>query len=182
MNKETVQMELSCNPWYKERWPWLLMLGPFITIVFTLTVGWYAYQYRDPVTDHDYYEDSLKAGRIVAKNKLAAELGIQARMRLTGEHIEVDIASADHSKHISLPALLRLALSHPTRAGMDQTIELQPSGSGRYTADLRLPTSGHWIVLIEDDLQTWRLFGEVVLPAREEIVFSSDATEPAPDN
>jgi len=66
--------------------------------------------------------------------------------------------------------VLRLSLSHPTRAGLDQAVELQAVDRQTYVGDLRLPASGHWIVVIEDDARTWRLTGNVVLPAQGETV------------
>jgi uncharacterized protein len=57
-------------------------------------------------------------------------------------------------------------LSHPTRAGLDQTQTLVREG-GTYRGRLHLPASGHWLLLIENDAQGWRMLGKVILPATE---------------
>ena len=67
------------------------------------------------------------------------------------------------------PSALRVTLSHPTRAGLDQTQLIPREGSG-YSGRLRLPAAGHWLILIEDDAKTWRLMGSVILPAAGAIV------------
>ena len=60
-------------------------------------------------------------------------------------------------------------MSHPTRAGLDQTM-LLPGRDGEYSADYRLPSAGHWLVLVEDESSTWRLLGSIMLPALGETV------------
>jgi hypothetical protein len=47
---------------------------------------------------------------------------------------------------------------------MDQTLNLKKVGD-LYQGEYRLPTAGHWIVTVEDETASWRLLGNVVLPA-----------------
>jgi hypothetical protein len=44
---------------------------------------------------------------------------------------------------------------------------------GRYCGKFRLPAAGHWVVLLEDDAKTWRMMGNVMLPASGETVFGA---------
>ncbi|MDR1999930.1 MAG: FixH family protein [Zoogloeaceae bacterium] len=183
MNDTTATIELPRKPWYKEPWPWILMAGPFIVVIAACVTAWIAFTTSDPLVTDDYYKKGLAVGQTLAQSRLAAELGIEARLRLTEERIEVGISSAGDGR-TPPPASLKLTLSHPTRAGLDQTIDLPAIEGQRYAGSLRLPTSGHWIVLIEDGAQTWRLFGNVVLPAQGEILIGGgdvDATKPAED-
>ena len=42
------------------------------------------------------------------------------------------------------------------------------------TADgFRVPQPGHWLLLVEDEQQSWRLLGKVFLPTDTEIVLSA---------
>jgi hypothetical protein len=42
-----------------------------------------------------------------------------------------------------------------------------------YSGEVRLPAAGHWLVLLEDERKTWRLMGNVVLPANGETLIGS---------
>lgn len=163
--------------WYQEPWPWFLMAGPFIVIVAAFVTAWIAVRTSDPLVTDDYYKKGLAVNQTLARSKLAADLGIEARLKLAGDRVEVEIANAADSNLWSIPGVLKLTLSHPTRAGLDQTIELSPIGGQRYAGSLRLPASGHWIVMIEDDAETWRLFGNVVLPALGETVIGGASAD-----
>ncbi|MBI5784741.1 MAG: FixH family protein [Rhodocyclales bacterium] len=167
MNR-TAAMEAPPKRWYREPWPWILMAGPFIVIVAGFVTAWIAISTSDPLVTDDYYKKGLAVDQTIARSRLAAERGIAARFKLTSEGIDLQLVSAVPLD--ANPASLTLALSHPTRAGLDQTVELRSADGGRYVAALRLPASGHWIVVIEDDAQTWRLMGNVVLPALGETV------------
>jgi hypothetical protein len=169
MNSKAATMEPTPKRWYREPWPWILMAGPFIVIVAGFVTAWIAVKSSDPLVTDDYYKKGLAVSQTLAQSKLAEELGIEARLRLSDNRVEVGIASAaEDATRFPAPAQLRLTLSHPTRAGLDQTVELNAIGGQRYAGDLRLPASGHWIVMVEDGAQTWRLLGNVVLPAQGE--------------
>lgn len=167
---DTMPGNRNPSPWYRERWPWLLMAGPAIVIVAGIYTAWLAVTSSDGLVAEDYYKQGLAAGETLERSKRAAELGITATMRLTDDTVRVRLASrADIS---AMPPRLRLTLSHPTRAGIDQTSLLTPV-DGAYQGELNLPASGHWLVLIEDESRTWRLLGSVMLPARGEVEIGS---------
>lgn len=153
------------KPWYREPWPWLLMAGPVIVIVAGVFTAWIAYTYGDPLISEDYYRKGLAAPQTIASSERAYALGLEARVRLSADDavsVVLDAANGD----FKAPAEIRLTLSHPTRAGLDQTQTLYREG-GAYRGRLHLPASGHWLLLIENDAQGWRMLGKVILPATE---------------
>lgn len=157
----------AAQPWFREPWPWLLMAGPFVVIVAAFVTAWIAISSNDGLVADDYYKKGLAVDQTLAKSRLADELGIVAKLRLASDKVEIRLTS-NKGEAAAAPASLRVTLSHPTRAGLDQSAELGASESLVYIGQLRLPASGHWLVLIEDDAQTWRLMGNVVLPAQGE--------------
>ncbi len=160
----------SVKPWYREPWPWLLMSGPFIVVIASLVSAWIAVKSNDGLVTEDYYKEGLIAGETLTRSKRAEELGIAARMRLTDEQISIQLSAQTSS----LPAALRVTLSHPTRAGIDQKSLLRKTGDA-YVGKLNLPASGHWLVLVEDEARTWRVMGSVMLPATGDVVIGGDA-------
>jgi hypothetical protein len=73
-----------------------------------------------------------------------------------------------------MPPTLALTITHPTRAGLDQSRVLVRSGD-RYSGEVRLPAAGHWLLLLEDERKTWRLMGNVILPANGETMIGGSA-------
>jgi hypothetical protein len=170
-----MNMESTTKPWYRETWPWLLMAGPAIVIVAGLVTAWLAIKSSDGLVTEDYYKQGLAAGETLARSRHAEELGITAGLRLAGDAVHVRLNA--RQAEMTMPPALLVTLSHPTRAGIDQKSTLRREDAG-YVGDLRLPASGHWLILIEDEARTWRLMGSVMLPAaKEAVIGGGDSTD-----
>lgn len=155
------------KPWYREPWPWLLMLGPFVVVIAGIYTAWLAISTADGLVTEDYYKQSLSVNKTIASSDRATRLGLSVAIRVTEEGFAVRLHAADPG--FVAPPKLVVTLSHPTRAGMDQSQELKLEGTA-YTGKLRLPRSGHWLVIVEDEPKSWRLMGNVVLPVSGETV------------
>ena len=157
------------KPWYREPWPWILMTGPFIVIIAACYTGWLAYAYGDPLVTDDYYRKGLQVEHTIASSERAKALALQAKVSLRNDTLHLTLRAQNP---FVLPEGLRVTLSHPTRAGLDQNFALSLLG-GTYVGRLQVPQSGHWILLLEDDLQTWRLLAKVVLPTDTEFTITA---------
>lgn len=159
-----VAMKRAGGPWYREPWPWLLMIGPFVVILAGIYTAWLAISTSDGLVTENYYQEGLRAGETVARSSRAAQLGIAAKIHLTGDEVMVRLAAKDQA--FEIPRHIELTLSHPTRAGLDRKARLTQVGDA-FKGKVELPASGHWLVLIEDENNGWRLMGSVFLPAEE---------------
>jgi hypothetical protein len=59
-----VKQEQNTTPWYRQRWPWLLMLGPFVAMVacaITITLAFQNF------ADQPIYDGGVKRGLVVEK-------------------------------------------------------------------------------------------------------------------
>lgn len=162
----------TVRPWYREPWPWLLMAGPAVVIVAALATAWIAISSNDGLVTDDYYKKGLAVNQTLARNELAARLGLEVRARFTADGVDAGLKSVIGADFVP-PKSLSLSLSHPTRAGLDQSVTM-PMSDGRYVARLRLPRAGHWLVIVEDDARTWRLMGNVMLPAAGEVIVGGE--------
>lgn len=162
------------GPWYLEPWPWLLMAGPFVVVVASFITLWLAIRSNDGLVSEDYYSRGLAINQTLARSERAKALGIEAGIRLTDDGISVRLAAK--APFFVPPASLSVTISHPTRAGLDQSQVLKRQG-GYYLGKFKLPSAGHWVVLLKDEEQTWRLMGNIVLPASGETVLGSEAAE-----
>lgn len=171
------------TPWYREPWPWILMAGPLIVVVAGIVTAWIAYTRGDTVISEDYYRKGLAVQQTIASSERAEAYGLAAAVRLNAAgEIRVVLSAQTHPAAggaFAPPPELRLTLSHPTRAGLDQSALLQRDGNA-YVGHLHLPQSGHWLLLIESagnaaGAQPWRMLGKVILPAGEVKISASAA-------
>jgi hypothetical protein len=159
-------------PWYRQFWPWFLIAGPLIVVIAATFTAWLAISTSDGLVAEEYYKEGLKASETIAQDARARAQGIAATLSF-GEHaIHVRLAGRQESG-FTMPPVVKVTLSHPTRAGVDQILNLTRNGDS-YDGELRLPRSGHWLILIEDDSKSWRLMASVQLPAAGEMVIGGE--------
>jgi hypothetical protein len=162
----------SIKPWYREPWPWILAAGPFIVVIAGITTAWIAIKTNDGLVTEDYYKKGLAANQTIAQSDRAIKAGLKAGIHVTEDRLTISLSAAETS--FVMPPKLMVTVSHPTRAGLDQT-RLMTRTLEKYTADFHLPAAGHWLVLVEDEAKTWRLMGNVVLPAQGETIIGGAA-------
>jgi uncharacterized protein len=138
------------KPWYRHRWPWLLMLGPGAVVVAGAITIWIAFASADGLVADDYYKQGLAVNRQLAKEEAARGLGVTAEVRIGGGTIAVRLAG-------QRPEALFVQLAHATRAGHDVRLRLVPDGAGTYQAELPALPPGRWRVVIEDARGAWRI-------------------------
>lgn len=158
------------EPWYRHRWPWILMAGPFIVVVASFVTLWLAIRTDDGLVTDDYYKKGLAINQTLKLSERATELGLQAGLMISLDSITLRLSAA--APGFVPPASVRVTVSHPTRAGLDQT-QVLTLQDGRYVGRFKLPPAGHWVVLLEDDAKTWRIMGNMILPASGETIFGA---------
>ena len=147
----------SKTPWYKQRWPWILMAGPAVVIVAGIVTAWLAVTSSDGLVTDDYYKEGLAVNQSLHRDHEAASLGLRADLMRAGLNLRLLVAAEATTK---FPATLTLKLAHPTIAGRDQTIQLNSEGNGFYAGQLATAIGGRWLVSIEDPSGEWRLQGD----------------------
>jgi hypothetical protein len=153
------------NPWYREPWPWLLMLGPALVIAAGAVTVWLAVASSDGLVADDYYKQGLAINQTLARSDLARALALSAIVRVDAEHVTVKLSARDAS---AMPDRLRITFAHPTRGGHDRMTELKAL-SGAYQGVAPVLAPGRWHILLEDGGGTWRLAGAIRLPDEPEI-------------
>lgn len=165
------------RPWYREPWPWILAAGPFIVVIAGIYTAWLAVKSNDGLVTEDYYRKGLAVNQTIARSEQAVKMGLVAGLRIAGDTVSVRMQASD--KGFTMPPTLALTITHPTRAGLDQSRVLVRNGED-YSGEVRLPAAGHWLVLLEDERKTWRLMGNIVLPANGETLIGSPVQQATP--
>lgn len=144
------------RPWYRSPWPWLLMLPPFVTVVFWIVVLSTITHAPSLVVD-DYSRIGLAYQKDEARNEAAAALGLSGRLQVQRDTGRVSFVLRDPQ---AAPSTLELALVHPTEAHRDLHLTLtRDPATGVYSArsDVRI-ADRRYVHLTPPD-GAWRLAG-----------------------
>ncbi|CUB07173.1 FixH family protein [Tepidiphilus sp. HLB4] len=152
-------------PWYRQKWPWLLMLPPAAAVVGGFITLWLAIKTWDGLVVDDYYKEGLAIRKTMDRSLKAGELGLTAYVSIDAERLRLRF---DEERAKARPPFLVVTLTHPTRAGMDQVVRLVRD-EGRYVAPIAPLNAGRWLVQIEDESREWRLNGTVHVPTESEV-------------
>lgn len=143
-------------PWYRQFWPWFLILLPASVVVAGISMVFIANRGADDLVVDEYYKDGLAINRRLESRDLARSLGISARLSFRGDQV---IVLTDGP--VSDPAL-QLQLSHPLEADRDFSVALVQSTPGEYRGRLgaEVAPRWHWALLGSGE-PAWRLDGSV---------------------
>lgn len=167
-----MRLQSDTQPWYKQPWPWLLMTGPFVVVVAGFVTAWLAIRSNDGLVVDDYYKQGLAINQQLQRDRRAGELGVQAQVLRSGAQLRVMLTGAGAAGQ---PEKLTLRLTHPTRAGMDQAVDLTAEGQGFFSGKLSTEISGRWHVVLEDPSGQWRLQGDWQADAMEPLQLGAGA-------
>ncbi len=162
------------RPWYRQFWPWFLMLPPLAAVVGGFATLILAGGPPAMVVD-DYGEIAMATRLDAARDRAAAERGLSAEISLVP-------AGAGHGVSLVLrqqrdgrwPSQVILRLTHPTIEDLDQQVVLT-GAAGRYSGAVSRPP-GRLYVEISDPEATWRLAGELAASSERLLLSAQEAS------
>ena len=111
---------------------------------------------HDGLVADDYYKQGLAINRTLDRERNAAMLHVSGSLEFSADRRRVRLLLRQDGE---LPRALRLTFVHPTRAGLDQEIQLVRAAPGAFAGALRVPVSGRWLFTLEDEARSWRVSG-----------------------
>lgn len=143
-------------PWYRQFWPWFLIMLPASVVVAGLSTLYIANRHADDLVADEYYKEGLAINRQLEKKQRASALGIDARLHIAAEEIQVLLSGPESTQQ------LRLLMSHPLESDLDFTTMLIRSGQGEYRGRLQRPVAPRWHWTLESTTPDgWRLDGSI---------------------
>jgi hypothetical protein len=143
--------DIALRRWYRERWPWLLMAGPFVVVVASLASAWIAVRSDDGIVAEDYYKQGLLINQKLARTAAAAKRMPDATISIGGDGgVRVHLYGA-----AQVPSRLQLTLGRPSERGHDRPVNLVRTSDGEWVGAMPEIASGRWIVSLESEM--WRL-------------------------
>jgi len=143
----------AAHPWYRDRWPWLLMAGPIIVVLAGFATAWLAWSTDDGVVADDYYKRGLVINRELERTGRGEMLRLSAVLALAPDGaVRLELSGADG---MAVPPAVRARFANATRAGFDRTATLSRMADGTYSGRIVPLPPGRWLVAVETD--AWRL-------------------------
>ena len=144
------------EPWYRQFWPWFLILLPASVVVASLYMVYIASRGADDLVVDDYYKNGLAINRQLEKKERSKQLGISAALNFSEAHVTVQMTGP-----VGAPSL-SLLLSHPLESDRDFRVELARIAPGIYQAVLpaAIAPRWHWTLTL-DQPEGWRLDGDI---------------------
>jgi hypothetical protein len=144
------------QPWYRQFWPWFLILLPATVVVASFVTLYIANRGADDLVVDDYYKDGLAINRQLEKKQRSIDLGISARLRFSDGYVTAWVEGPVEA------ATLSLLLSHPLEADRDFSVELARISPGIYQALLPAGIAPRWHWTLKyGQSNGWRLDGDI---------------------
>lgn len=161
--KPTPAANADTRPWYRHRWPWLLAIAPTAALLGGIVTLWLAITTSDSLVVDDYYREGRAINQQIARDRLAAALGLHAELRFASGADPAVVLQLAAERGTEWPPELTLRIVHATIAARDREFHLEHVGDGRYRAAAAAPEpGGRWLVQLEDPGRTWRLVAPAV--------------------
>lgn len=151
-------------PWYRQLWPWLLIMGPALVVVACFYTIWLAVSTADPMVVDDYYKQGLAVNRSLARDQQAQSLGLQATLQFAADgRVSIQLRAP---QSVAWPDALNLVMAHPMKASRDLHINLHiragQDRSADYVADQPAVLEAvAYQLILQDSAASWRLTGRV---------------------
>ena len=142
-------------PWYRQFWPWFLILLPGTAVVASLYTLIIANQYADDLVVDDYYKEGLAINRQLKRQNEARVLELKATFTSQQRQLDIQLEGPIEASQ------LRLLLSHAMESDQDFAVPVQQVGRGHYRVLLPQVLKGRWHWALDEGVSShWRLDGD----------------------
>ncbi len=142
-------------PWYRQFWPWFLIILPGTVVIAAIATLWIAMEGADDLVVDDYYRDGLAINQELAQQQRAAELGLAATLTLAQNGLMAALSTPVDDQQLTLH------VSHPMEADRDFELTLQRIDAQVFSAPLATELHGRWHWVLRSPAGGWRLDGEL---------------------
>lgn len=142
-------------PWYRHRWPWLLMLGPAAVVAAGIVTIAIAFSRQDALVVDDYYKQGKAINQDLRRDRAAQTLAMSGELRYEPATGQLLGGVRQGGRAFSAPLLILLV--HPTQPVKDIRIPVLPDAEGNFAVPLPMLDAARWQVRLESADHAWRL-------------------------
>ena len=160
------------KPWYKHRWPWLLMLGPALVVVAGVHTTYLAFTQQDALVVDDYYKQGKAINHDLRRDRVSAGMALEAVLRFDPASGKLIGSMTTHKQPYA--GKINISLIHSTQPLKDLKLQAQADQQGRFAVNLPLLDIARWTVQIEGEQRDWRLHGDWMWPQQQQVELQAD--------
>lgn len=160
---------LDSTPWYRQLWPWLLIIPPGGAVIGGIVTIMLAIQSPNAMVVDNYYKEGLAINQQKHRLDTAREQHLSAFLRNDGHRIELTLDG-----NIQTDDALTLQFIHATRADFDHNIQLKTLGAGKYSAPAPALPSGIWYLRLQSADMRWEIRARVQTGEKFQARLSAD--------
>jgi hypothetical protein len=152
--------------WYKQFWPWFLIIVPITSMVLSFSMMGLAFNGEDSMVIDDYYKEGRAINLKIKKFEKAKLLNISTRTQIFSDYVEVIFMSGSPESD----GALTLDFFHSTQKFKDFSVVLLRDANGIYRAPLAADVSGKWQLSLHPFDENWKIQKVVTLPQTKSFV------------
>lgn len=140
------------QPWYKQFWPWFLIILPLIVVAASIATLIISINHADTLVADDYYKKGKAINQDKHREQQARALGLQFSVTIKGNQALIQ-------QHGGKPynAALNIEFYHPTIKERDFKVLAVADGNLIYRVTLPRAITGDWQVRLQSFDNSWRL-------------------------
>lgn len=163
---------IDSTPWYAQRWPWLLMLGPALVVLAGSYTTYLAYTRQDAMVVDDYYKQGKAINQDLRRDRAASamQLGFDAAYDAKAGLLRGRLTSFGRPSTLAL----RISMAHSTQPEKDLSLAVVPDADGRFTVPMAPLERARWGVTVEGAGREWRLAADWRWPAQQSVAIHAD--------
>jgi len=164
---------LENKKWYKQFWPWFLILLPASVVVAGFSTLYIALSNPHSMVDDQYYREGLAINQSLEQDRRAIELGLSAEVSFEQlDYVDIFLAGSE-DQFTSFPTQLVLLMLHPGSQTLDQRLQLVHLKAGHYRVELSaIYQYSYYLRLMPED-KSWRLNGKIDFQSTETAALGS---------
>ncbi|GGP55211.1 hypothetical protein GCM10009347_22490 [Shewanella algicola] len=139
-------------PWYKQFWPWFLIVLPMCAVIASLTTLKIALDNSDSLVADEYYKEGKGINMDLRKIKYAQQIGMKFLIKVNDESLLITQQGGPEYR-----AALNIKFYHPTIEEKDFNVQATADANYIYRIPLTDAISGPWEVRIEGFDGKWRI-------------------------
>lgn len=152
--------EKDTKPWYKQFWPWFLIVIPASSMVVGSFVIRFAYDGTNSLVVDDYYKEGRAINARLDKIELAKKMSIVTSLSVQQGSIELVFISGAPTTGEAL----KLDFYHVTIEDRDFEVLLTRDANGIYRSNQSYPIDGTWRIRLTPMNEEWKVQDRINLP------------------